>query len=66
LSRGNPFVRLLLTASSVIPVMPACMLTVPNPGSRNEWPPPDSALVIALELEAHLPHKQNKAAKQHP
>jgi hypothetical protein len=48
LSGGNPFVRQLLTASSIIPVVPACMLTVPKPGSRNEWPPPDPALVIAL------------------
>ena len=38
LSGGNRFVRSLLTASSVIAVMPACMLTVPNPGSRSEWP----------------------------
>src|SRR5438128_4890639 len=38
LSGGNRFVRPLLTASSVIAVMPACMLTVPNPGSRSEWP----------------------------
>src|SRR6266480_3453535 len=28
-----------LTASSVMAVMPACTLTMPNPGSRNEWPP---------------------------
>jgi hypothetical protein len=35
---GNRFVRPLLTVSSVIAVMPACMLTVPNPGSRNGWP----------------------------
>ena len=38
LSGGNRFVRLLLTASSVIAVMPACVLTVPNPGSRSDWP----------------------------
>jgi hypothetical protein len=37
-SGGNRFVRRLLTASSVIAVMPACMLTLPNPSSRNEWP----------------------------
>ena len=80
LSGGQPIVRLLLTASSVIPVMPACMLTVPNPGSRNEWPShcdggihyvwpcnfgPDPAIVIVLALAAHLPRKQNKAAKQY-
>ena len=27
-----------LTASSVVAMMPACMLMVPNPGSRNRWP----------------------------
>src|SRR5262249_57652395 len=38
LAGGNRFVSSFLTASSVIAVMPACILTVPNPGSRNEWP----------------------------
>src|SRR5437899_5088533 len=80
LSGGNRFVRPLLTASSVIAVMPACMLTVPNPGARNEWPAhcdggihykwpfkfgAELALVIVLAIAAHIPRKQNKAAKQH-
>jgi hypothetical protein len=70
-----------LTASSVIAVMPACMLMVPNPGSRNEWPAhcdggihyvwpcklgAELALVIVFAIAALIPRKQNKAAKQHP
>jgi hypothetical protein len=70
-----------LTASSVIAVMPACTLTMPNPGSRNEWPPhcdvgihcvwpcklgAELALVIVFAIAAQIPHKQNKAAKQYP
>ena len=35
---GNRLVSPLLTASSIIPVMPACMLMEPNPCCRNEWP----------------------------
>ena len=77
---GNRFVRAVLTASSVIAVMPACMLTVPNPGSRNEWPAhcdggihyvwpckfgAELALVVVFAIAAHIPCKQNKAAKQH-
>jgi hypothetical protein len=80
-SGGNRFVRPLLTASSVIAVMPACMLMFPNPGSPNEWPVycvggihyvwpfkfgEEVALVMVLALTAHIPRKQNKAAKQHP
>ncbi|PYI95720.1 MAG: hypothetical protein DME98_15515 [Verrucomicrobia bacterium] len=80
LSGGNRFVRPLLTASSVIAVMPACMLMVPNPGTRNEWPAhcdegthyvwpfkfgAQLALVIVFAIAAHIPRKQNKAAKQH-
>src|SRR4030095_5956075 len=75
------FVRPLSTASSVIAVMPACMLTMPNPGVRNEWPAHcdggihyiwpfkfgfELVLVIVLAIAAHIPRKQNKAAKQHP
>ena len=78
---GNRFVRPLLTASSVIAVMPACMLTVPSPGARNEWPVycvggihyvwpfrfgEEVALVMVFALTAHIPRKQNKAAKLHP
>jgi len=80
LSGGNRFVKPLLTASSVIAVMPACMLTVPNPSARNEWPAhcyggihyiwpfkfgAELALVIVLAIAAHIPRKQNKAARQH-
>jgi len=80
LSGGNRFVRPLLTASSVIAVMPACMLTVPNPGSRSEWPAhcdrgihyvwpckfgAELALVVVSTIAAHIPRKQNEAAKQH-
>src|SRR5947207_15319951 len=36
--KATDFARPFLTASSVIAVMPARMLTVPNPGARNEWP----------------------------
>jgi hypothetical protein len=72
--------RPFLTASSVIAVMPACMLMVPNPGARNEgpahcdggihyiWPFKlgfDLVLVIVLAIAVHIPLKQNKAAKQH-
>src|SRR5262249_10990600 len=71
---------LLLTASSVITVMPACMLTVPNPGSRSEWPThceggihyvwpcklgAELALVIFFVIAAHVLRKWNKAARQH-
>ena len=53
---------------------------VPNPGARNEWPAhcdggihyiwpfkfgAELALVIVLAIAAHIPRKQNKAAKQH-
>src|SRR5260370_35038036 len=80
-SGSNAFVKPLLTASSVIAVMPACMLMSPNPGSRNEWPAhcdggihyvwpfklgAELALVIVFAIAAHIPRKQNKAAKQHP
>src|SRR5260370_39414411 len=90
-SGGNRFVRPLLTASSVITVMQACMLMVPNPGSRNEWPAhcdggihylwpfkfgihcvwpcklgAELAIVIVFAIAAHIPRKQNKAAKLHP
>src|SRR5437762_9505703 len=80
LSGGNRFVRPLSTASSVIAVMPACMLTVPNPGVRNEWPAHcdggihyiwpfklgfELVLVIVSTIAAHIRRKQNKAAKQH-
>jgi hypothetical protein len=61
--------------------MPACTLMVPNPVSRNEWPPhcdggihyvwpcklgAELALVIVFAIAAYIPRKQNKAAKQHP
>jgi hypothetical protein len=70
-----------LTASSVIAVMRACTLTMPNPGSRNEWSPhcdvgihcvwprkleAELAVVIVFAIAAQIPHKQNKAAKQYP
>src|SRR5262245_27553879 len=75
---GNRFVTPLLTASSVIAVMPACMLTVPNPSSRSErpahcdggihyvWPCKLEALVLVMvfAIAAHIPHKQNKATEQ--
>jgi len=78
--KATDFARPFLTASSVIAVMPACMLTVPNPGARNEWPAhcdggihyiwpfkfgAELVLVIVLAIAAHIPRKQNKAAKQH-
>ena len=80
LSGGNRFVRPLLTASSVIAVMPACMLMLPNPRSRNEWPAhcdggihyvwpfkfgTELAPIIVFAITDHIPRKQNKAAKQH-
>jgi hypothetical protein len=78
LSGGNRFVRSLLTASSVIAVMPACMLMVPNPGSRSEWPAHcDRGIhyvwpckfgvvrVVVSTIAAHILRKQNEAAKQH-
>jgi hypothetical protein len=61
--------------------MPACTLTMPNPGSRNEWPPhcdvgihcvwphkleAELAFVMVFAIAAQIPHKQNKAAKQYP
>jgi hypothetical protein len=70
-----------LTASSVIAVMPACMLMFPNPGSPNDWPMycvggihymgpfrfgEEVALVMVFALTADIPRKQSKAAKQHP
>ena len=79
-SGGNRFVRRLLTASSVIVVMPACMLTLPNPSSRNEWPAhceggihyvwprnwgAELVLVIVFAIAAHILQKQTKAAKQY-
>jgi hypothetical protein len=77
---GNRLVRPLLTASSVIPVMPECMLMVPNPGSQNEWPVhcdrgihcvwpfnlgAGLAIVVVFPITAHIPRRQNKPAKQH-
>jgi hypothetical protein len=77
---GNRFVTPLLTASAVIAVMPVCMLMVPNPGRRNEWPVhcdggihyiwpfnlgAGVAVVIAFAIAADIPRKQNKAAQQH-
>jgi hypothetical protein len=59
--------------------MPACMLTVPNPGSRTEWHAHCDRgthyvwpykfgvgllLVVVSTIAAHIPHKQNKAAKK--
>jgi len=61
--------------------MPACTLTAPNPGARNEWPAHwdggihyiwpfkfgvELVLVIVLAIAAHILRKQNKAAKQYP
>ena len=77
---GNRLVSPLLTACSVIPVMPACMLMEPNPCRRNEWPVhcdegihyvwpfklgAGLAVVIAFAITAHIPRKQNKAEQQH-
>jgi hypothetical protein len=77
---GNRFVRSLLTASSVIPVMPVSMLMVPNPGCRNEWPVHCDggihyvrpfnfgawlAVVMAFATAPHIPHKKKKPAVQH-
>src|SRR5215468_6443534 len=77
----NPALMILAsTASSVIAVMPACMLAVPNPGSRNEWPvhgeggmhdvwpfkfETEFLNVIVLAIASHSPHKYSKTAKQH-
>src|SRR5262245_52859929 len=78
-ARASQF-RLASTASSVIAVMPACMLAVPKPGSRNRWPvhceggihyvwpfkfERKPAFVIVWAIAAHISRKQNKAAKQH-
>jgi len=80
LSGGNRFVRPLLTASSVIAVMPACMLTAPNPSSRSEWPAhcdggihyvwprklgAELVFVFVFAIAAHIPRKQKTAPKQH-
>src|SRR4029453_9314334 len=77
---GNRLVSPLLTASAVIPVMPACMLMEPNPCCRNEWPVhcdegihsvwpfklgAGLAVVIAFAITGHIPRKQNKAEQQH-
>ena len=77
---GNRLVSPLLTARSVISVMPACMLMEPNPCRRNEWPVhcdegihyvwplklgAGLAVVIAFAITAHIPRKQNKAEQQH-
>ena len=77
---GNRLVSPLLTASAVIPVMPACMLMEPNPCCRNEWPVhcdegihyvwpfklgAGLAVIIAFAITAHIPRKQNKAEQQH-
>jgi hypothetical protein len=69
-----------LAASSVIAVMPARMLMVPNPGSPSDWPVhcgggihyvwpfkmgrDEIVLVFACAITAHIARKQNKAAKQ--
>ena len=60
--------------------MPACMLMVPNPRSRNEWPAhcdgeihyvwpfkfgTELVPIIVFAITDHIPRKQNKAAKQH-
>ena len=76
--QGNRFARPLLTASSVIPVMPVCMLTVPNPRCRNEppvhydvgihyiWPfnfGARLAVVRAFTVAPHIPRKKKKPAE---
>jgi hypothetical protein len=75
--KATDFVWPFLTASSVIAVMPACMLTVPNPGARNEWPAHcDGGIhyvwpfkfapkLVIVTIAARIPRKQSKAAKQH-
>jgi hypothetical protein len=77
---GNRFGKPLLTASAVIPVMPLCMLVLPNPGSRNEWPlhcdggihhvrpfnfGAELGVVIICVIAPHIPRKNKKPAKQH-
>jgi hypothetical protein len=73
------FVEPVLTTGSVIAVMPACLLPVPNPGSRNEWSADcDSGihyvwpfklgaglvLVVVSRIAGHISHEQNEAMKQ--
>jgi hypothetical protein len=80
LSGGNRFVRPLLTASSVIAVMPVSMQMVPNPGCRNEWPVHCDggihyvrpfnfgawlAVVMDFAIAPHIPRKKKKPAEQH-
>jgi hypothetical protein len=80
LSGGNRFVRPLLTASSVIAVMPVSMQMVPNPGCRDEWPVHSDggihdvrpfnfgawlAVVMAFAIAPHIPRKKKKPAEQH-
>jgi len=77
-SLGKRVGRPLLTASSVIPVMPVCMLMLPNPGSRNEWPlhcdggihhvrpvkfGAEIGVVIICMIAPHIPRKNKKPAK---
>ena len=69
-----------LTAGSVIAVMPACMLAVPNPCSRSEWSvhceegihdvrpfkfQRTLVNVVVWTIAAHVSRNKNEAAKQH-
>src|SRR5262249_5876117 len=80
INAASIFVRRVLTASSVIAVMPACMLAVPNPGSRNEWSvhceegihhvrpfkfQRTLVNVVVWTIAAHVSRNKNEAAKQH-
>ena len=70
----------LLTTTSVIPVMPVCMVMIPNPGGRNRWPKhcnrgvhyvrpfdfgPWLAIVMAFEIAPDIPREKKKPAEQH-
>ncbi len=72
--------RSLLTSSSVIPVMPVCMVMVPNPGGRNGrpvhcdggihyvWPFNFGrwlAVVMAFAITPHIPRKKKEPTEQH-
>src|SRR5262245_23574593 len=74
-------VRPPLAVSPVIAVMPACMLTVPNPGSPSDWAVHRVegvhymwpcklgrdylVLVFVCAIATQIPRKRSKAVKQH-